>query len=236
VNEPKGTVKARLLHSREVAPETRHFTFQLPADQSFQFQPGQFISLFYPLEEKWLTRAYSLAGQEQADQFEICLNHVSDGKFSPVLFRMQPGEELDCKGPYGTFVWRNQEREAILVATGTGITPYRTMLAERLAQDSERQYTLVFGVRRPENLIYRDEWENLADKHPNFRFWPTLSRADETWAGRRGYVQRHVLEALGDRRDIDVYICGMKAMVDDLREQLKNLGLDRKQVIYEKYD
>ena len=49
-------------------------------------------------------------------------------------------------------------------------------------------------------------------------------------------MQTHVLEAIGDRRDIDVYICGLKLMVDDVRSMLKGLGFDRKQIIYEKYD
>ena len=50
------------------------------------------------------------------------------------------------------------------------------------------------------------------------------------------YVQTHLMEALGDHRDLDVHICGMKAMVDDVRGILKELGFDRKQIIFEKYD
>jgi CDP-4-dehydro-6-deoxyglucose reductase len=49
-------------------------------------------------------------------------------------------------------------------------------------------------------------------------------------------VQSHTIEALADRRDIDVYICGLREMVDDMRQQLKAAGLDRKRIIYEKYD
>ena len=45
-----------------------------------------------------------------------------------------------------------------------------------------------------------------------------------------------MFEALGDRRDMDIYICGMKAMVDDVRTQLKAAGVDRKRIIFEKYD
>ena len=44
------------------------------------------------------------------------------------------------------------------------------------------------------------------------------------------------MEALGDRRDVDVYICGLREMVDDVRLKLKEIGLDRKRIIYEKYD
>jgi CDP-4-dehydro-6-deoxyglucose reductase len=84
--------------------------------------------------------------------------------------------------------------------------------------------------------MYRDEFERMACEHPNFTFWPLLSRPGDGWMGRTGHVQPHAMEALDDRRDVDIYICGLKAMVDDMRNQLKQAGLDRKHIIFEKYD
>ena len=71
---------------------------------------------------------------------------------------------------------------------------------------------------------------------PTFRFWPTLSRADSSWTGRSGHVQSHLLRSSRRTPDLDIYICGLKAMVDDVRAILKGLGFDRKQIIFEKYD
>jgi CDP-4-dehydro-6-deoxyglucose reductase len=112
----------------------------------------------------------------------------------------------------------------------------RSMLEAWLGQDDPRQLTLLFGVRYEYGLLYRAEFEELASKHPNFRFWPTISRPEASWTGRTGHVQTHLVEAIGQRRDMDVYICGLKAMVDDVRALLKGMGFDRKQIIYEKYD
>ena len=84
--------------------------------------------------------------------------------------------------------------------------------------------------------MYRDDFERMERENSNFTFWPLLSRPEPSWTGRTGHVQPHVLEALYDRRDVDVYICGLKAMVDDMRAQLKAIGLDRKRIIFEKYD
>jgi len=147
---------------------------------------------------------------------------------------MQPGDTVDLSGPLGYFHWREPASDSILVATGTGIAPFRGMLQEPLGHTPT---SLVFGVRYEANLMYRAEFEKLASEQPDrFRFLPVLSRADESWQGRRGHVQTHVLDAIGERRDVNVYICGLKAMVDDLRAQLKALGFDRKRIIYEKYD
>ena len=85
-------------------------------------------------------------------------------------------------------------------------------------------------------MLYRDEWKRLAQDHTNFLFWPTLSRPHLGWRGRAGHVQAHLMEAVGERRDLDVYVCGLEAMVDDVRALLKNKGFDRQRIIHEKYD
>src|SRR5260370_27551381 len=97
--------------------------------------------------------------------------------------------------------------------------------------------TLLFGVRYESTILYRAEFEEMAAKFPQFRFWPTLSRPEAAWTGRSGHVQAHLTEAIGARADaVDVYLCGLKLMVDDVRSILKGMGLDRKHIFYEKYD
>ena len=159
-----------------------------------------------------------------------------EGKLSPYLFDLKPGDEIQMTGPYGGFIFRRPVEDSILVATGTGIAPFRAMLQDRLAPDSARQFTLIFGVRYERGLLYRAEFEELARDHPNFRFWPTLSRPEPGWRGRCGHVQEHLTEAIGERRDVNVFICGLKAMVDDVRSLLKSWGFEKKRIIYEKYD
>jgi CDP-4-dehydro-6-deoxyglucose reductase len=226
--------RARLIDFWEAAPETRHFVFE--ADGPVDFLPGQFVSVVAELEGKHITRAYSIAAPPNGARFDLCLNRVDGGIISPYLFSLAPGGEIEWKGPFGVFVWRKPVSDSILVATGTGITPYRSMLLERLPLEPDRHFTLVFGARHEEGLIYRAEFEDLAGRYPNFRFLPTLTRPTGSWAGRTGRVQSHVFEVLGERRDVDVYICGMAAMIDDLRNSLKEKGLDRKKIIVEKYD
>jgi ferredoxin-NADP reductase len=230
-------MQARLTGFRELAPGVRHFEFEIPGVERFDFEPGQFVSLSAPVGDKIITRAYSLASIPSANRFAICLNLVEDGQFSPKLFAMRPGDTVNVAGPAGYFIWRKPLNDSILVATGTGIAPFRGMLQHLAACEARPTVHLVFGVRYASNLLYRAEFEAL-ERHMKgtFEFRPVLSRPDGHWTGRRGHVQPHVLEALGERRDVDVYICGLKAMVDDLRSRLKAVGFDRKRLIYEKYD
>jgi NAD(P)H-flavin reductase len=225
-----------LIESRDIAHEVKHFVFDVPEVEHLPYLPGQFVSLTRDIDGKEITRAYSTAAAPSGNRFELCLNRVEDGLFSPFLFDMRPGDTVDMTGPLGYFTWRQPMNDAVLVATGTGIAPFRGMLHSYLESGVDRSVTLVYGVRYEPSLLYRQEFEVAAATNPNFQFWPTLSRPEDSWTGRRGHVQPHVLDALGDRRDMDVYICGMKAMVDDVRRQLKALGLDRKRIVYEKYD
>jgi ferredoxin-NADP reductase len=230
-------VKARLIRSFEIAPLVRHFEFEVPEVDQFGFSPGQFVSLSATIGGKPITRAYSIASCPDGNRFELCLNLVDDGHFSPLLFAMEPGGTVEVAPPLGFFVWRRPESEAILVATGTGIAPFRGMLRQRFSTAGKQaKVHLIFGVRYATHLMYREEFEALEQANEALEFWPVLSRPDADWQGRTGHVQEHVMEALGDRRDVDVYICGLKAMVDDLRGRLKAAGLDRKHIIYEKYD
>ncbi len=229
-------MKARLLASRELSPSVRHFEFELPEVARFGFVPGQFMSLTAQIGEDEITRAYSIASPPDENRFALCLNEVEGGRFTPHLFSLQPGDEVNCQGPYGAFIFRRPISDSILVATGTGIAPFRSMLLDRLPQEPERQFTLIFGVRHEHGLLYRNDWEALACQYANFDFRPTLTQPGPGWTGRTGRVQAHVLEALGDRRDVDIYICGLKEMVNHVRALLKEKGVDRKRVIYERYD
>ncbi len=227
---------ARLISSVEIAPAVRHFVFEAQNAGRLEFIPGQFISFVAPVGGKEITRAYSLAAAPSGTGcFELCLNLVEDGHISKVLFAMRPGDTIAMQPPLGMFTLRRPEREALFIATGTGIAPFRAMLQAHLHPQSTA-ITLLFGVRYESTILYRADFERLAVQFPQFRFWPTLSRPEPGWRGRSGHVQAHLEEAIGGRRDLDVYLCGLKLMVDDVRSILKGMGLDRKQIFYEKYD
>jgi NAD(P)H-flavin reductase len=118
---------------------------------------------------------------------------------------------------------------------------------------------MVYGTRYESELYYRDEFEALAARKPNFHYIPTLSRADDHWKGLRGYVQEHVarivekracrlgislplapvdpaIPAADLRFDIYSYICGLNNMVAGVREKLANYGWHKKQIVFERYD
>ncbi len=229
-------MKATLLESREIAPEVRHFLFEAGEVPALPFIPGQWVSISEIVREKKATRAYSLASAPSGNRFELCLNRVKEGLFSPWLFKLAPGESVDFKGPLGSFTPRQPFSDSVLIATGTGVAPFRSFLQSETILSSDRDVTLLLGARYEESLLYRAEFEELEKAHPNFRFLPTITRPAPAWAGLTGRVQAHLGQVLAGRTDLDVYICGLRAMVDEVRCLLATRGFEKSRIVFEKYD
>jgi NAD(P)H-flavin reductase len=163
---------------------------------------------------------------------------------SNFLCDRQIGETARIHGPHGLFVLKPEVEDVILVATGTGVAPFRSMAQHVFGRDGDGQYRhngrqiwLVYGTRYPEDIYYREEFERLAAEHPNFHYTATLSRAPESWSGCRGYVQEYIRKIVGERKDMHAYICGLNEMVSSVRKLLvEECGWDKKRVIYERYD
>ena len=103
-------MQARLVESIEIAPEVRHFVFEAGTEH-LDFAPGQFVSFTADVAGKPITRAYSVASIPAGKRFELCLNRVENGRLSPHLFAMQPGDAIEMTGPLGTFVLREPPRD-----------------------------------------------------------------------------------------------------------------------------
>ena len=233
--------RATLRRVTELTPSTKHFEWEVVDGGALEFYAGQFLSLEVPRDGGQEARPYSIASAPRdGKSFDLCLNRVEGGYVSNYLCDLSAHAVVDIQGPHGSFVVSPPvDQDLIFIATGTGIAPIRGMLAEVFESAAELTHDvwLIFGVRHPETILYRQEFENWAAQHPRFHFVPTLSRPSANWQGKTGYVQEHLRKSLAGRKDFKAYICGLKAMVDEVRFILKDeFGLDRKQIRFEKYD
>lgn len=96
---------------------------------------------------------------------------------------------------------------------------------------------LLFGVRTQEDILWREQLEAWAARDPRFQLAVTLSRPDQGWQGRAGYVQAHLRELSAALGEPHVFICGLSRMVSEVRAVCKGeLGYDRKRIHSERYD
>jgi CDP-4-dehydro-6-deoxyglucose reductase, E3 len=242
---PSEPFQTRLVSSRPIAPAVRELVFEREG-APFAFDPGQWVNLVLPLPGGEIKRAYSIASApvEGSPRFELAVTRVEGGPGSEYLHTLAEGSVLRAIGPQGLFTrGRAADEPSLLVATGTGVTPFRSMIQAAFASGSRAPIHLLFGARFEDDILYREELERLGRDHAHFRYTVTLSRGDGAWSGRRGWVQAHVAEALADLRaasagaEPHAYICGLERMVASVKDLCRNeLALPRKHVHTERYD
>lgn len=237
----------RLVDSRMLAPAVRHLVFERVDGQPLAFQPGQFLQVHFHYDDGTATkRSYSVAtigdGHSPVRRIEIAVSYVEGGTATKLLGELPPGGVIDASGPYGRFCLQETDSHPryLLLATGTGVTPYRAMLPqiEKLLAKGGREVVLLYGARNERELLYGEEFEAFSQAHPGFAFHGCLSRearAVPRPGDRLGHVQ-HALAELGPRADRDIaYLCGNPNMVDAAFNALKEFGLPVPQIRREKY-
>ena len=175
----------RLAESRMLAPAVRHMAFERADGVPFAFVPGQFVQIHFTYPDgKPTKRSYSVATVSNESgavpRIEIAVFYVEGGAATNLLGNLPQGGIVDASGPYGRFCLDDGDanRRYLLVATGTGVTPYRAMLPQ-LAKLGERgaEIALVYGARNESELLYGEEFEAFARQNPHFRFYACFSRA-----------------------------------------------------------
>jgi glycine betaine catabolism B len=225
---------------------TKRFWIKVPELSTFDFQPGQFITLDLPIHEKpnkrW--RSYSIASwPDGTNVFELLIVLLEGGAGTQYLFNeIHEGSELTFRGPQGVFVLPEViEQDIYLICTGTGIAPYRSMLHDlKIHKTPHRDIYLIYGTRTQNDLLYLEEMRRMEQEVEHFKYIPTLSR--EKWEGCCGYVhaiyENMIHEKMNGSQELPpslFYLCGWKQMIDEAKERLLKLGYDRKAIHQELY-
>ena len=171
---------------RMLAPSVGHYQFVRDDGQPLDFVPGQFIQVHFRYADGTpAKRSYSLATIHDhalgpGEAVEIAVSYVPGGAATALFEGLPEGGHVEASGPFGRFCLMPGDRNAryLLIATGTGVTPYRSMLPQLQSLMAERgvEVVLLQGARTPAELLYGDEFRAFADAHPGFRYVPCLSR------------------------------------------------------------
>ena len=229
--------------------QTRRFWIQLPGLESFDFQPGQFVTLDLPIHEKPAKRirSYSISSwPDGSNVFELVIVLLEGGAGTHYLFNeIKVGSELTVRGPQGVFTLpAHIEKDLFFVCTGTGIAPFRSMAHHLLNhQIPYREIYLIFGCRHFSDALYGQELKALAGQIPSFHYIPTYSReVSNDHLIRTGYVHavyeelcRKQQEDTGQLQAASFFLCGWKNMIDEAKQRIQALGYDRKAIHQELY-
>ncbi|MEP7265803.1 MAG: ferredoxin--NADP reductase [Bacteroidota bacterium] len=218
----------------------KRYFIKVPDEVPFSFKAGQFIMLDLPIDSKYTNRSYSIASAPSADNiFELCIVINPNGLGTPYMFEnFKEGSEVKISKVLGKFqLIQPIEHDICFICTGTGVAPLRSQLWDIVNNKlPHRNIYMIFGNRWEKDIIYRKELEDLQADMPSFKFIPVLSRQNESWTGRTGYVHAVYEELFADKRPAYFYLCGWADMLKDARQRLEAMGYDKKQIKFESYD
>lgn len=198
------------------------------------FLPGQYVALGLPcgIEKKLVKRAYSICSSpDEKEYFEFIITKIEDGTVTPRLEMLTEGARIfvaeKIVGQLTLDSVANAKR-LLLVATGTGIAPFISMLKTKSTWEIDREVVLILGVRCKEDLIFDSELKALELERENFKYIRTLSRGEDSWQGERGYVQDLMFSKLSlDPEGDHVFLCGNPGMIDVCEQKLLDLGFNQ---------
>lgn len=220
--------EARIRHGGAVAPGIWQLQLDLAdpaALAALRCQPGQYLNLILP---DGRSRSFSLASAELSAGLQLHIRQIEGGAFtSGLLPGLRAGDVLTVELPLGSFVYRREdERPLLMVATGTGIAPVRSMLESLLDDPDCPPVSLYWGQRQAEELYLDAELRSWAERLYEFRYVPVLSRADAHWGGQRGHVQDAIAADWDDLSEHALYLCGSPAMIRDVKALATQRGAD----------
>lgn len=196
-------------------PDTKTVRFQWPEGYEPDFKTGQFITVYFPDTPSY-KRAYSLSSCALDRGFyEVTVKR--DGKMGTrIVDWVKEGDKLFVIPPTGRFL-PQYDKHLVCIAGGSGVTPFRGFVREATRSKLDTKITVLYSVRTTNDIIFNQEFRDLAQENPNFSFYVTCTRLSEQdpWTGRRGRINAEWIRAhIHDLPNTVFYACGPNELVE----------------------
>lgn len=230
------------LHLASVQRQTvdaKTLRFLLPANYRFGFLPGQFLNFKWDIDGKPVQRCYSICSSPtRTGYIEITPKQTPNGHVSVFLNqKARIGLTVEASGPAGQFFFDEAEhRRIVLIAGGSGITPFMSMLRYIDDKCLPTAVTLLYFVRRRKDIIFEADLKLLHSRLPSFHFLTLLSQPDPRWIGLTGHLTRDLIEInVDDIPSSTFFLCGPPAMMKSAREVLDSLNVSPRRIKQENF-
>ncbi|MBN1613669.1 MAG: FAD-dependent oxidoreductase [Deltaproteobacteria bacterium] len=203
------------------------------------FQAGQYINLFVNIDGIITSRPFSISSIPGESYYDITVRRQQGGFVSPYLLdRVKEGDLFESTGPNGNFRYEPlmDSRDLVLLAGGSGITPFISMLREMRDKRTDLKVHLIYGNRIPEDILFEKELIGMAAGGANFRVDFVISEPPAGWAGPCGFLDAAMIAKLiGPVEGKTFLVCGPAQMYLLCEDALKSLGVPARRIRKEVY-
>ena len=210
---------------RSLSADVANLRLELPDWPALAYLPGQYMNVHLG---DGTHRSFSMASVPAAGRVDFHIRRIAGGRFTEAqLETLRPGDVLDVELPLGAFRFHSEDyRPILMVATGTGLAPIKSMLEALMDDPDCPPVSLYWGMREQAGLYLDAEIGGWSDRLYEFSYVPVLSRASVQWQGKRGHVQEAVIADIPDLSEHSIYLCGSPAMIRDARQLFLAHGAD----------
>ncbi len=209
-------------------------TFRLDAQgQEVNYISGQFFFITIKIDGKDTNHHFTISSAPTEKGYIEFTKRITPHEFSQALNVLKPGEWAHVRGPYGVFTLPDKPQKLGFLSGGIGITPMRSMLRFIADKKLNLDIVLLYGNSTFEEIVFRDELNQISAANPGIRVEHILSGPDfpPDWKGKKGYINKDLItELIPDYMARLFYISGPPKMVISLEEQLYALNLPKEQV------
>lgn len=220
-------------------PDTKTIRLKWPEGHEPEFLTGQFITVYWPDATNY-KRAYSLSSCAlDRGAYEVTVKR--DGKMGTrIVDWAKAGDKLFVLPPTGKFLpVLEPDKHLVCIAGGSGVTPFRGFVREATKRKLDTKITVLYSVRTPNDIIFKQEFHELTLQNQNFNFYVTCTRLTEkdSWGGHRGRIDSAwIKEHVHDLPNTVFYACGPNALVEATEELvLHGLNVPKAQMKTEKW-
>ncbi len=222
-------ISLEVIDKSRITQKVYFVTFRPVDPPTVAFKAGQNMMLMIA---PGINRTMSIASAPSASDRILMIHDVSPmGPGSKWTLGLSVGDKVTIVAPTGgALMFLDTPKRKVMVATGTGVAPFHSMILDRLARDATTPLVLYWGQRFEEDVYWKEEFDRIATEHPNFSWHQILSRPSPVWNGLTGHVTEHVMGMEKDQTAHEYYLCGNKAMVEEVRAKLIDAGVPAPQI------
>lgn len=228
--------KAKVISKQQLTSTVYTVSFSLIEPSLIQFEAGQrgLFNVGVKLNN------YSLCSlPSESNRIRICVDTSPKGPGSQWIMNLKENDEISCMAPLGKFILNKTNAPKMFLATGTGVSPFHSMIGSLLESGFKDPVYLYFGERFEKDIFWEDVFKKWETQHENFHYCITLTQPSGEWRGKKGYVQDVMMGDLSKKQTLfksaEFYICGNGNMIETSYSLLLSKGISKEVIFTESF-